>query len=129
MTEVYPIEADGGKRSGSAGHPSEGLHNLGTEGLRAAEALASTGAVNASSPPGHTEDEGVLPLDVRGLLLGAHGGELPREEVDRPREPLVDSPADRMRLSSRYARHLVAEYLVDACPLLTARQVWYELSY
>lgn len=29
-------------------------------------------------------------LDVQGLLLAAHGGELPREEVDRPGESLVD---------------------------------------
>ena len=29
-------------------------------------------------------------LDVRGLRLSAHGGELPREEVDRPGEPPVD---------------------------------------
>ena len=43
--------------------------------------------------------------------------------------PSSTSPADRMRLSSRYARHLVAEHLVDACPLLTARQVWYEMPY
>ena len=41
------------------------------------------------SPPGHAEDEGVLALDVRGLLPAAHGGELPREEVDGPGEPLV----------------------------------------
>ena len=29
-------------------------------------------------------------LDVRGLLLAAHGGELPREEVDGLGESLVD---------------------------------------
>lgn len=28
-----------------------------------------------------------------------------------------------------HARHLVAEHLVDACPLLTARQLWYEQLY
>ena len=29
-------------------------------------------------------------LDVRGILLAAHGSELPREEVDRPGELPVD---------------------------------------
>lgn len=43
--------------------------------------------------------------------------------------PSSTSPADRMRLSSRYTRHFVVEHLVDVCPLLTARQLWYEQLY
>ena len=34
-------------------------------------------------------------LDVRGLLLAAYGGELPREEVDRPGEAPSISPEER----------------------------------
>lgn len=45
MTEVYPIEADGGKRLGSAGHPSEEFHTLDTEGsARTTITLAPAGA-------------------------------------------------------------------------------------
>ena len=35
------------------------------------------------------------PLKALGRLLAAHGGELPREEVDRPGEPPSISPEDR----------------------------------
>lgn len=34
-------------------------------------------------------------LDVRGLLLAAYGGELPREEVDGPGESPSISPEER----------------------------------
>ena len=90
MTEVYPIEANGG-----SAREVRAIHRKGS--ITSAQRVCARrrrwrrrGAGNASSPPGHAEDEGVLPLDVRGLRLAAHGGELPREEVDRPGEPLVD---------------------------------------
>ncbi|OUP09783.1 hypothetical protein B5F33_04135 [Collinsella sp. An2] len=96
---------------GSAGHPSEEFHTLDTEGpARTTITLAPTGAGQARpSPLGHAEDEGVLALHVRGLLLAAHGGEVPREEVSGPGEPSSTSPTDRMRLSFRNTRHLVAK--------------------
>ena len=50
-----------------------------------------------------------------GLRLAAHGGELPREEVDRPGELLVDlSGGPYAPELPVHARHLVAEHLVDA---------------
>lgn len=65
------------------------------------------------SPPRHAEDEGVPPHDVRGLILAEHGGELPREEVDGPDEPLVDLGGPYTPEIAVHAHHLVAEKVLS----------------
>ena len=69
------IEADGEAPEG-AGHPSEGLRQLRRRGATRDGSVGIDWGWNAPKPPRHTEDEDVLPRDIRGLVLVARGGSI-----------------------------------------------------
>lgn len=115
MTEVYPIEADGG---GSARE---------VRAIRRKDSITSAQRVCArrrrwrrlgrGTRP-HLRDMPKMRASSRSTSEGSSSAHM--AENSRVRKstvhasPSSTSPADRMRLSSRYARHLVAEHLVDA---------------
>lgn len=76
MTEVYLIETGGGEALGRRGPSIGGTPQLRRRGATRDGSAGIDWGRNAPKPPRHTEDEDVLPRDIRGLVLVARGGSI-----------------------------------------------------